>query len=190
MSKDAETPVARYRDAARTRESILRAGQKLFAEQGYPTTGIRDVAAAASVNSALIQRYFGSKEGLLRATLEDLLKVDAITAGDRTQFGKRAVSILLAAGAVPNPVAIMALAMSDASARKLCIDLLHHNVIIPMSEWLGGNDALARAARLNTIWTGFITARYLLPVEPLNDDRIASTRQWLERVTQAIADEN
>lgn len=189
MSEGVDIPRRRSRDAARTRALILRAGQKLFAEQGYAATGIRNVAAEAGVNSALVQRYFGSKEGLLQAALEDLLQVDVITAGDRAQFGVRAVSMLLAAGAVPNPVAIMALAMADTSARKMCSDLLHCNVILPLAKWLGGEEALARAARLNLLWTGFITARYLLPVEPLAGDQIRSTRLWLERVTQAIADE-
>ena len=189
MSKISDIPRRRSRDAARTRDLILRAGQKLFAEQGYSATGIRHVAAEAGVNSALVQRYFGSKEGLLQAALKDLLKIEAITAGDRAQFGVRAVSMLLAADAVPNPVAIMLLAMADTSARKVCSDLLHGNVILPLAEWLGGNEAPARAARLNLLWTGFITARYLLPIEPLTGDQIQSTRQWLERVTQAIADD-
>ena len=179
----------RQRDAGRTRERILRAGQQLFAQHGYSTTGVRQVAAEAGVNSALVRRYFGSKEGLLRAALEDLLLVTPIIAGDRGGFGVRATSMLLQAGSVPNPVAIMSLAMADGPARDLCRELLHRNVILPLAEWLGGDDPMGRAARLNLLWTGFITARYLLPVEPLADAHVASTRAWLERVTQAIADD-
>ena len=44
------------RDSARTRERILRAAQMLFARQGYTTTGVRQVAAEAGVNSTLIRR--------------------------------------------------------------------------------------------------------------------------------------
>jgi len=182
---------SRSRDAARTRDLILRAGQKLFAQKGYATTGVREVAAEAGVNLALVQRYFGSKAGLLRASLEDLLNVEAIIQGDRADFGIRAVSMLLQAGSVPNPVAIMALAMADESARDLCRGLLPRNVILPLAAWLGGEDALARAAQLNLLWTGFITACYLLTVEPLAEGQIATTtRIWLERTTQAIADNN
>jgi AcrR family transcriptional regulator len=190
MLEVASLAAGRSRDAARTRDLILRAGQKLFAQKGYSTTGVREVAAEAGVSLALVRRYFGSKEGLLQAALEDLLQVDSIIEGDRAAFGVRAVSMLLQAGAVPNPVAIMALAMADTSARDMCRDLLHRNVILPLASWLGGRDALGRAARLNLLWTGFITARYLLPVEPLTDGHGTTTQAWLERTTQTIADES
>jgi len=190
MPKLSSETIWRSRDAGRTRDLILRAGQKLFAQEGYTSTGIREIAAEAKVNSSLVTRYFGSKEGLLRASLEQLLQVDPITDGPRTDFGIRAVTMLLQAGTVPNPVAIMTLAIADPSARDLCRGLLHSNVILPLAEWLGGNDALGRAARLNLLWTGFITARYLLSVEPLKDEHLASTRAWLEYMTQAIADED
>ena len=180
----------RLRDAGRTREQILHAGQKLFAQKGYSTTGVREIATEAGVNSALVRRYFGSKLGLLEAALEEILQIQPIVAGKRAEFGRRAASQLLQADAVPNPVAMMALAMADPAARELCRDLLHRVVILPLAEWLGGNDALGRAARLNLLWTGFITARYLLPLEPLSDEHVGSTRAWLERTTQAIADED
>lgn len=177
------------RNAARTRVAILRAGQKLFAQKGYSTTGVREIAALAGVNPALVGRYFGSKEGLLKAVLETLLRTDLIVAGDRTAFGSRAVAMLMQAESVPNPVAIMALAMADPAARDLCRDLLQRTVIEPLAAWLGGEDASGRAARLNLLWTGFITARYLLPIAPLADDQVASTLAWLEQETQAIADD-
>jgi AcrR family transcriptional regulator len=189
MRAPLSSDLPRQRDSARTRERILKAGQQLFAQRGYSTTGVREVAAEAGVNSALVRRYFGSKGGLLRAALEDLLLVGPIVEGDRDTFGVRATSMLLQAGTVPNPVAIMTLAMADGPARDLCRDLLHRNVILPLAEWLGGHDPLGRAARLNLLWTGFITARYLLPVAPLADEHAAGTLAWLERVTQAIADE-
>lgn len=188
MLDAASSSEPRLRDAARTREAILRAGQRLFAQKGYSTTGVREVAAEAGVNSALVRRYFGSKEGLLRAALEDLLRIEPVIAGDRARFGERAAAMLLQAGAVPNPVAIMALAMADGSARALCQELLHQKVIRPLADWLGGADALDRAAQLNLLWTGFVTARHLLPVVPLEDARVAPTIDWLARTTQSIAD--
>ena len=43
----------------------------LFAERGFEGTSIRDLAADASVNVAMINYYFGSKEKLVEAIIED-----------------------------------------------------------------------------------------------------------------------
>ena len=180
---------AKIRDAARTRETILRAAQRLFAMQGYTTTGVREVAAEAGVNSALVRRYFGSKEGLLRAAVEDVLKIDPFIAGDRASFGARAVATLRHGETLPNPLAMMLLATADPAARALCRGLMHERIVKPLAAWLGGRAALARAARINLLWIGFLTARQILPLQPLHDFE-PSTLRWLAETTQAIADEH
>ncbi|RZS44498.1 TetR family transcriptional regulator [Herbihabitans rhizosphaerae] len=60
---------ARRRDSAATRRALLDAARKLFADKGFDRTTVRDIAAAAGVNQALLFRYFGSKEELLGAVL-------------------------------------------------------------------------------------------------------------------------
>lgn len=59
----------RTRDAAGTRQQLLNAARRRFARDGYSTTTVRDIAADAGVNVALINRYFTSKEGLFEACL-------------------------------------------------------------------------------------------------------------------------
>lgn len=53
-----------------TKAAILAAATPLFASGGMRGTTIRQVAAAAGVNSQLIYYYFGDKAGLFRASLE------------------------------------------------------------------------------------------------------------------------
>ena len=66
----APTPApARSRDAVHTRQLLLHAARRRFARDGYSTTTVRDIAADAGVNMALINRYFASKEGLFEACL-------------------------------------------------------------------------------------------------------------------------
>ena len=48
-----------------TRDRILRTAERLFAERGFNGVSVRELAAAAGVNLALIGYHFGSKEGLL-----------------------------------------------------------------------------------------------------------------------------
>jgi len=58
------------KDAAATRLALVQAARRRFAFDGYRATTVRDIAADAGVNVALINRYFGSKEGLFRACLD------------------------------------------------------------------------------------------------------------------------
>jgi AcrR family transcriptional regulator len=46
---------------------IMEAAEKLFADQGFAGTSVRDIAEAAHVNLAMISYYFGSKEKLMEA---------------------------------------------------------------------------------------------------------------------------
>ena len=48
----------------RTRAAILEAARELFATEGYERTTVRDIAAKAAIDPALVIRYFGSKEAL------------------------------------------------------------------------------------------------------------------------------
>ena len=60
----------RKRDAAATREAILEAATRRFATQGYERAGAREIAADAGVTAALVNRYFGSKEGLFAEVIK------------------------------------------------------------------------------------------------------------------------
>lgn len=49
---------------------ILEVAEKLFAEQGFDATSVRQIAKEAEVNVAMISYYFGSKEKLLETLLD------------------------------------------------------------------------------------------------------------------------
>ncbi len=53
------------------KEKILQTALELFARQGYDATSTSKVAKAAGVSEGLIFRHFESKEGLLKAILEE-----------------------------------------------------------------------------------------------------------------------
>jgi AcrR family transcriptional regulator len=52
-----------------TRERILRAAERLFAERGYDGTSIRAIVAKARVNQAAVNYHFAGKDGLYREVL-------------------------------------------------------------------------------------------------------------------------
>jgi AcrR family transcriptional regulator len=66
---DAERP--RTRDADATRGRILAAAKKEFAALGLGGARVEAIADRARANKRMIYHYFGSKEDLFRAVLED-----------------------------------------------------------------------------------------------------------------------
>jgi AcrR family transcriptional regulator len=52
------------------RELIISTAMKLFAQKGFEGTSVREIAAGANVNLAMISYYFGSKEKLFEKLVE------------------------------------------------------------------------------------------------------------------------
>jgi AcrR family transcriptional regulator len=52
-----------------TRDRIMKAAERLFAERGYDGTSIRAIVAKARVNQAAINYHFDGKDGLYREVL-------------------------------------------------------------------------------------------------------------------------
>ena len=65
---------ARIRDADATRERILDAALREFADCGYAGARVVRIAAAAGVNVQLLYRYFDSKRGLHTAVQRTILE--------------------------------------------------------------------------------------------------------------------
>jgi TetR/AcrR family transcriptional regulator len=55
------------------RANILAAAEELFAAQGFAGTSVRDIAQQAGVTGAMVHYYFDNKEGLYRATIENVV---------------------------------------------------------------------------------------------------------------------
>jgi AcrR family transcriptional regulator len=78
-----ERPVAntphtkRQQQAIARREQLVQTGLRLFSEQGYRGTSVRDIARAAGVTEGLLYHYFNSKADLFRAVLDQYAPVRA-----------------------------------------------------------------------------------------------------------------
>ena len=55
-----------------TKESIMSAAMRLFAEKGLKLVTVREICKAAKVNVALVNYYFRNKGGLYQACVEQL----------------------------------------------------------------------------------------------------------------------
>ncbi|MGW5663553.1 TetR/AcrR family transcriptional regulator [Streptomyces sp. NPDC003758] len=75
---------ARRRDGAATREAILAAAVVEFTEHGYTGAGVRQIAERAGVTAMMINRYFGSKEGLFAQAVDRAFAPPTVVGGERT----------------------------------------------------------------------------------------------------------
>ena len=66
---------------ADTRERILRAARRLFAQKGYDATTTRDIARAAEIASGTLFNYFPTKEAIVAHLAGDAIG-DALAAAD------------------------------------------------------------------------------------------------------------
>jgi AcrR family transcriptional regulator len=57
-----------------TRERIMKAAERLFAERGYDGTSIRAIVGKARVNQAAINYHFDGKDGLYREVLREAFR--------------------------------------------------------------------------------------------------------------------
>src|SRR5260370_15482142 len=100
--------------------AVLDAANELFAARGPASVSVRDIAAAARVNHALVHRHFGPKHKVLQAVLERSAPGMAAVA-DRGTGGRAGVEAIFKA-AVEHQNYLRALApaiLDGGSARGL-----------------------------------------------------------------------
>jgi AcrR family transcriptional regulator len=97
----------RTRDAARSREAILAAGERLFAARGFDGTSIGEVATAAGLSRGAPNYFFGSKSELYVAVLERVF-------ADREEATRRAFEPLVAWAAEDGPGGSLEAALAEA----------------------------------------------------------------------------
>ena len=86
---------SRTRNAAATRQAILDAAHNRFAKEGYDGASLREIAADAKVDAALVSRYFGSKEELFVEVLNCAPDASDLFEGTLSDFGTRVATKIL-----------------------------------------------------------------------------------------------
>jgi len=168
---DAAAP--RRRDAAATRQALLQAARGRFVRLGYERTTLRDVAADAGVNLALIKRYFGSKEGLFKAALAATPRF----VGGPGEFPQdlaalaEALSHQLSAGAWPeygeHPVLMLLRVTGDErvdSLRRQALAGFSRRVLEVSGQ---AEEGLLRAQLLVALGVGIAVVRSTVGLQPL-----------------------
>lgn len=164
-----ETP-RRQRDASATRAAILDAATRRFASEGYERAGVRSIAADAGVTAALVNRYFGSKEGLFAAVVDHAFAPSDILGGDRATLAERLARFMVNGSdgdAEPRHVPLLLLLRSatEPHAAELLRSVLDRRDLRILARTIGGPEADARAAMILAQMVGFATLERMIRTE-------------------------
>lgn len=173
MSAPACAP-PRAKNAAATRLAILQAATAGFVQESYENVGLRDIAASASVDVALVNRYFGSKKQLFAEVLrgcEDNVLPAGMTTADLPAYY---ADVVLRQernderGDVERLMIILRSASSPEAA-GIVRDTLRNDVLLPLAALLEGDDADTRASLSMAVWIGTAILRNVMALAPLSD---------------------
>jgi AcrR family transcriptional regulator len=160
-----ERSAPRKRDADATRAAILKAAKAHFATSGYDGAFLRDIAADAGADAALINRYFGGKEGLFAAALKDSIAPDAISHWDRATFGREVAKMM--AGHAHQHVErthafeFLLQAATNPTTAPLLNLAVQERFMGPIRDWIGGENVEARARVLASVFIGLLVERLI-----------------------------
>jgi len=161
----------RLSKSQRTRASILEAARDLFAAEGYERATVRDVAARAEVDPALVMRYFGSKDGLFARAADFDLRLPDLSDMDRTSLGPALVRHFLNVWEGPGSNGGMTILLRSAASNPLAAEKLHEvfagQVLPALARASGTPDAAERAGLVASQLLGLALGRYVLKLPPL-----------------------
>jgi AcrR family transcriptional regulator len=181
---------SRSRNAERTKGAILRAAQQAFAARGYAHVSMREIGREAGVDHAMINRYFGTKEGLFKEALNETLLIDDLLDTPREEAGSHIAAMLCQEpSAQANPLPIMLMAMADPDIKSLALDLLNDRIMVPLAGWVGGANARELAARISMLCAGFVVYTRLLPLSIYSGGIDEGSRSWLALQLQSVIDQ-
>jgi AcrR family transcriptional regulator len=158
-----------------TREAILAAASRHFAEHGYDRASLRRIAAEAGVDQKLIAHFFGSKQQLFVAAVGLPFNpgevLPAILAGDPDSVGERLAALLVEVLEQPELhqrlTGVVRAAASAPEVARMLREFLTRELFGPAAKLLGTEDGPFRANLVGSQIVGLVMARYVVAIEPL-----------------------
>jgi AcrR family transcriptional regulator len=147
----------------------------MFAEGGYNHTSVRDIAAEAAVDPAMIRHYFGSKAELFRATMgwpfDPGQVATQIKSGDRSEIGKRLTRVFFGAWEEPDSraplLAILRGATTHEESATLVRQLIQTQLYPQIAAVLEDPKAELKVDLAMAQLLGIAYLRHILCVEPI-----------------------
>jgi AcrR family transcriptional regulator len=158
--------------AQATRSAILASARKAFAEHGYDGAGVRGIAEGAGVTAMMVNRYFGSKEGLFGEVVADsmrdpvILSAASLASSDLPRALARALVGVTGSEASPlDGFLILFRSTSSPAAARIARDRIA--VAHQATSVAAGSHAQERAALFLALVAGVQMMRQMLQLQPL-----------------------
>lgn len=151
-----------------TKEAIRAAAAKLFPVDGYAGTSVRDIAAEAGVDPALVIRHFGSKEALFLETMQLDLDAQPLLTGPIETLGERFIEFVLEPDDQVRGVFLALLRASDSDGVVPHLRETHDAAFVaPLRSRLDGPDAELRARLAAALVGGLLYSLWVVGDEGL-----------------------
>ncbi|MGW3467891.1 TetR/AcrR family transcriptional regulator [Saccharopolyspora sp. NPDC000995] len=164
----------RRRGGADTRAALLAAAREVFTEQGYDSATVRAIAGRAGVDPAMVNHWFGGKDGLFTAAVHIPINpaevVPELLAGDLEQLAERLLRRFLTVWDNAEGGQFAALVRSIAAnenAVAMLREFIQNVMFNRLIKVLGVDQPELRAALCGSQIIGLGMARYVVHLEPL-----------------------
>jgi len=159
---------------------------------GYDTTSLRQVAADAGVDPALVRRFFGGKEELFTevatALIDPARALAAVADGPAETSGERLLRyFLMLLGDVRQPGPLLGLirsAVTSEHAADLLRRFLADRVLGEIAAALRADRPDLRAALVASQLVGLAVTRYAVQLTPLTAADADELARWVAPVVQ------
>lgn len=159
-----------------TREKILAAARTTFGEVGYDRATIRQIAATAGVDPALVHHYFGPKADLYAAAIDVPISprdvAQAIVAGGLEGAGERITRLFFSIWEQPEarePLLAMIRGALGGTPHGLEAfrQFIEHELLARAAPLIDAPDRELRMTAAAAHLVGVAIARYVVGVEPI-----------------------
>ena len=154
------------RNADETREKLVAAARRFFAEHGYERATVRAIAAEAGVNPALINRYFGGKEELFAASVAIDLSFPDLSAMPRDRIGEALVRHFFKRWESSDSDDLLRVLVRTAATSREAAErirsIFSQQIVVLVTRLAGPERARERAALIATQMLGLAYCRYAI----------------------------
>jgi AcrR family transcriptional regulator len=158
-----------------TRDEILEAARRQFAEHGYAGATMRGIATDAGVDAALVVHFFGSKAGLLAEAVqwpfEPETEMPKLLADGRRHVGRNLVRLFVSTWdreGGRNPIlTLLRAATSEPQAAAMLREFVSKRLFVTLLDRLGSDRPDLRGDLVASQLVGLGITRYVLGLEPL-----------------------
>jgi AcrR family transcriptional regulator len=165
-----------------TKSALLDAAREVFAEQGYDGATVRAIATKAGVDAAMVNHWFGSKEGLfvkavLQLPFDPEFLIDRITDGPPETMGERIVRTFVSTWDATGGGHFTALIRSVSSheqAAHMLHDFFVKQVFSKIADKISADQPSLRGSLVGSQMVGLGIARYVVKFEPMASADVAT----------------